>query len=112
MGRLTVVCARARTWSGEARRSWSLAALVAGALGAACAGVIIASQSDPSSLNWPLILVPAVVVPLPLLVPRRGVGIGAAVVMAGWCFLTGFSIGLFFVPCLVVMILAASREHT
>jgi hypothetical protein len=37
-------------------------------LGAACAGVVIAAQADPSSLNWPLILVPAAVVPLPLLV--------------------------------------------
>ncbi len=110
MGRLTVACARVRTWSGDARRSWSLAALVAGAFGAACAGVVIAAQSDPSSLNWPLILVPAVVVPLPLVVPVRTVRVGAAVVMAGWCWLCGFSIGLFFVPCLLLMILAAKRE--
>ena len=110
MGRLTVACARVRTWSGDARRSWSLAAFLAGAFGAACAGVVIAAQSDPSSLNWPLILVPAIVVPLPLLVQRRAVRVGGAVVMGMWCFLTGFSIGLFFVPCLVLMILAATRE--
>ena len=109
MGGLTVACVR--TWtSGGVRRSWSLAALFAGMLGAACAGVVIAAQTDPSSLNWPLILVPAVVVPLPLLVPIRAVRVGAAVVMAGWCWLTGFSIGLFFVPCLVLMIFAARRE--
>jgi hypothetical protein len=110
VGRLTVACARVRTWSGEAPRSWSLAALVAGAFGAACAGVVIAAQSDPSSLNWPRILVPAAVVPLPLFVPLRTVRVGAAVVMAGWCWLCGFSIGLFFVPCLLLMILAAKRE--
>ena len=112
MGRLTVVCARARTWSGDARRLWSLAALVAGAFGAACAGVLIAAQSDPSSLNWPLILVPTVVVPVPLLVPLRSVRVGTAAVMAVWCGLTGFSIGWFFVPCLLLMIIAAKREDT
>jgi hypothetical protein len=100
----------ARIWSADARRSWSLAALAAGIFGAACAGVVIASQSDPWSLNWPLILVPAAVVPLPLLVPRHSVRVGAAVVMGGWCVVTGFSIGLFFVPCLVLMIFAARRE--
>jgi hypothetical protein len=100
----------ARVWSGDSRRSWSQAALVAGAFGAACAGVVIAAQSDPWSLNWPLILVPAAVVPLPLLVPLRVVRVGAAVVMGGWCVICGFSIGLFFVPCLVLMILAARRE--
>ena len=108
---MTAACVR--TWtSGGVRRSWSLAALFAGMLGAACAGVVIGAQADPSSLNWPLILVPAVVVPLPLLVPRRAVRVGGAVVMGMWCFLTGFSIGLFFVPCLVLMILAARRDDS
>jgi hypothetical protein len=55
--------------------------------------------------------VPAIVVPLPLLVQRRAVRVGGAVVMGMWCFLTGFSIGLFFVPCLVLMILAARRKN-
>jgi hypothetical protein len=109
---LTVACARIRPWSGDERRSWSLVALFAGLFGASCAGVVIAAQSDPSSLNWPLILVPAVVVPLPLLVSRRAVRVGGAVVMGMWCFLTGFSIGLFFVPCLVLMILAARRDDS
>jgi hypothetical protein len=105
---LTVACAR--TWTGDSRRAWSLAALFAGVVGAACAGVVIAAQDDPSSLNWPLILVPSVAVPLPLLVPRRAARVGAAAVMGVWCFLTGFSIGVFFVPCLLLMILAAKRE--
>ena len=107
MGRLTV--AGARIWTADAR-SWNLAALFAGAFGAGCSGVLLAAQADPSSLNWPLILVPAAVVPLPLLVPVRAVRVGAAVVMASWCWLCGFSIGLFFVPCLFLMIVAAKRE--
>jgi hypothetical protein len=108
VGRLTAACLR--TWSGDSRRSWSLAALLAGAFGAACAGVVIAAQADLSSLNWPLILVPAVAVPLPLLVPLRAARVSAAVVMGIWCWLASASIGLFFAPCLLLMIIAAKRE--
>jgi hypothetical protein len=108
---VTVACVR--TWtSGGVRRSWSLAALFAGVLGAACVGVVIAAQADPSSLNWPLILVPAAVVPLPLFAPGRAVRVGAAAVMVIWCALCAASIGMFFVPCLLLMIIAAKREQT
>ena len=106
---MTVACVR--TWT-SGRRSWSLAALFAGVLGAACVGVVIAAQADPSSLNWALILVPAAVVPLPLLVPARAVRVGAAVVVGSWCALCAASIGMFFVPCLLLMIIAAKREQT
>ena len=108
MGRLTAACAR--NWSGDSRWTWSLAALSTGVVGAACTGVVIAAQSDPWLLNWPLILVPAAVVPLPLLVPLRAVRVGAAVVMGIWCWLGSFSIGMFYVPCLLLMIIAAKRE--
>jgi hypothetical protein len=108
---VTVACVR--TWtSGGVRRSWSLAALAAGAFGAACVGVVIAAQSDPGSVNWLLILVPAVAVPLPLLVAGRAVRVGAAAVMVIWCGLCAASIGMFFVPCLLLMIIAAKREQT
>jgi hypothetical protein len=111
VGRLTVACVR--TWKGDGvRRSWSLAALAAAVFGAVCVGVVIAAQADPSSLNWPLILIPAAVVPLPLLVPGRAVRVGAAVVVGIWCALCAASIGLFFVPCLLLMIIAAKREQT
>ena len=108
---MTAACVR--TWtSGGVRRSWSLAALAAGAFGAACVGVVIAAQTDPSSVNWPLILVPAAVVPLPLLVAGRAVRVGAAAVMIIWCALCAASIGMFFVPALFLMIIAAKREQT
>ena len=108
---MTVACVR--TWtSAGVRRSWSLAALFAGMLGVACTGVVIAAQADPSSLNWPLILVPAAVVPLPLFVPGRAVRVGAGAVMAMWTWLCAASIGMFFVPCLLLMIIAAKREQT
>ncbi len=108
MGRLTAVLGR--TWSGDAR-SWSLAALFAGVVGAGLdAAFIIGTQEDKSSLLWPLILLPVVVVPLPVLVPQRAVRAGAAFVMAVWCWLTGFSLGPMFIPCLFLMIGAALRE--
>jgi len=108
---VTAACVRIWT-SGGVRRSWSLAALFAGLFGALCTGVVIAAQVDPSSLNWPLILVPAVAVPLPLLVAGRAVRVGAAAVMVIWCALCAASIGMFFVPCLLLMIIAAKREQT
>jgi hypothetical protein len=83
-------------------------AFSAGLLGAICSGVIIAAQADVSSLNWPLVLVPVFVVPLVLL-RRRFVQRGAALVMALWCTLTALSLGLFFVPCTVLMFGAARR---
>jgi len=107
VGQLTA----ARIWTGDAR-SWNLAALFAGAFGAACSGVLLAAQADPPSLNWPLILVPAAVVPLPLLVPGRAARVGGAVVMGAWCWVCGFSIGMFFAPTLLLMIVAAKREDT
>jgi hypothetical protein len=41
----------------------TLTVLLTGALGAVCAGFIIAAQERPSSLNWPLLAVPLVVLP-------------------------------------------------
>jgi hypothetical protein len=72
---------------------------------------VIAAQADPSSLNWPLILVPAAVVPLPLLAPGRAFRGGAATVMAIRCWIASASIGMFFAPCLLLLIIAAKREH-
>ena len=90
--------------------SWSFYAALAGLVGASCCGVLIGSQADPWSVNWPLVLVPALVVPLPLLLPARSVRVAAAVVLAIWCWLAASSLGMFFVPCLLLMIGAARRD--
>jgi hypothetical protein len=103
------VSAALRAWTGDAHQ-WSLAALFAGGVGAAFASVLLAAQPEPSSLLWPLILVPALAVPLPVVSPHREVRVAAAIVMALWCSLTGLSIGLFFAPCLVLMIVAARGQ--
>jgi hypothetical protein len=86
----------------------TLTVLLTGALGAVCAGFIIAAQERPSSLNWPLLAVPLVVLPAAFAGSKAIRGTGAAV-MCGWCCLAAASLGLFFGPCAVAMI-AAARE--
>jgi hypothetical protein len=54
--------------------------------------------------------VPAAIVPLPVLVPGRAVRVGAALVMGSRCWLASASIGMFFAPYLLLMIVAAKRE--
>ena len=98
---------------GATPRSWSVLALFAGVVGAMLdAAFIIATQEDKSSLVWPLILLPVVLVPLPVIVPGRTVRIAAAVSMTGWCWLTTFSLGPLFIPCLLLMIVAAARGES
>jgi hypothetical protein len=93
--------------------AWSLGALGAGAFGAALDAILIVSipGEDLSELNWPVILLPALFVPAPVLWSRGPVRVLAAVGMLVWCWLTGFSLGPMFVPCLVLMIVAAVRTY-
>ena len=94
-------------------RSWSLLALFAGVVAAVLdAAFIVATQEDKSSLVWPLILVPVVLAPLPVIVPRRSVRVVSAIGMTGWCWLATFSLGPLFIPCLLLMIVAAARGES
>jgi len=93
-------------------RSWSSYAALAGVVGASCSAVLIGAQPDPWSVNWPFVVVPLLAVPLPLLVASRALRVAAALVMALWCLLGGYSLGIFFVPCVVLMIGAARRDDT
>jgi hypothetical protein len=97
--------------SRDAARGWSNAALGFGALAAALDAVLIVSLPDDfSDLNWPLILLPLVLVPAPVVWPRPLVRVLAALGMLVWCWLTTFSIGPLFLPCLALMIVAAARS--
>jgi hypothetical protein len=89
---------------------WSLAALAAGAFAAVLDGIVlVADQNDLSELNWPLLLLPVALVPAPVAWPRTAVRVAAAAAMAAWCALGIFSVGMFFLPCLVLMVIAAAR---
>lgn len=85
--------------------------LVALALGLAAAVwdwfLIIAPQEDKSEVRWWLILAPALLVPLPVLLPRYLVRIACAVAMTAWVWLSTFSLGPAFIPCLFVMWVAS-----
>ena len=65
-------------------------------------------------VNGPRILIPLaiplVVSLLPMLSRRRGVCIGAAIVLSAFCIVSGFSIGLFYAPSAVTMIVAGARS--
>jgi hypothetical protein len=93
------------------RRAWSLAAFALAVLGfAASVWVIFGSDGDPSQARWPLVVAPLVLTFAPLLVPRQGVRIAAAVLLGLWCALTGFSIGLMLLPALGAAFMASVRE--
>jgi len=91
---------------------WSIAALLlAGAGVVASTWLVVATDSDPSHVLWPLVVAPIAIALAPVLLPRTGVRLGAAVAMAAWCVLGGFSIGLLLVPALVAQLGAAVREE-
>lgn len=97
--------------SSDPARAWSLAALGAGALAAVGDGVLILStQDDLSDILWPLVLLPLVLVPAPVVWPRAAVRVAAAASMAVWCWVTTFSLGPLFLPCLLLMVVAAVRS--
>ena len=92
-------------------RVWSLSALAAGAVAAVLDAVlIVATQDNLADLLWPLVLLPVVLVPAPVVWPRASVRVAAAVMLAGWCFVTTFSLGPPFLLCLLLMVVAAARS--
>ena len=100
-----------RLCAGPRPGPWSLAALALSALGVlAATWIIVASDGDPSGVLWPLVVLPVVVCALTVLVPRRNVRIGAAVLLAAWCVVTTLSIGFLLWPALVALLVASIRE--
>jgi hypothetical protein len=67
-------------------------------------------------VNGPGVLIPlaapVLIALLPLVFPKRAVHIGAAMVLGLFALVGGFSIGLFYIPSVVVMALAAFRLPT
>ena len=57
-----------------------------------------------------ILAIPVLITLMPVLVSRRGVRIGAAVLLLVLCVLGLASIGLFFVPAVVLMTVAASMH--
>ena len=93
------------------RGSWGVAAFVLSALGVLTAtGLVLAADSDPSDVRWPLVVLPVAVCAAPLLFPTRAVRIGACVVLGAWCVLAGFTIGFLLLPAWFALVGAVVRE--
>ena len=88
--------------------SWSMRALVA-CLAAEIASIwLITRYFEVGSLGWPILLVPLALAALPVAVPKRALRVAAAALAAFWCFAMIASVGLFFVPCALLMVVAAA----
>jgi uncharacterized membrane protein len=90
---------------------WSYAALILSGAGVVAATwLIFAIDSDPGQVEWPLVFAPVAITAVPVLVPTRSARILALVLQAGWCVLTGFSIGFLLLPALAALAFAFARE--
>jgi hypothetical protein len=58
------------------------------------------------------VMFPVLVSLIPLVVRRQWVRIVAAIVMGGFVFISGFSIGMFYLPAGILMLLAACVEDS
>jgi hypothetical protein len=100
----------------EERRHVRLALESIPALLALAAGVVAVSivLDEPWWTIW-LLFVPAAVAALPLAVPagrtRRIARIVAAALLVIWCLLALASVGLFYIPAALAMLIAAIRNR-
>jgi hypothetical protein len=91
--------------------SWSMRALVACVAAEIASIWVITRYFEVGSLGWPILLVPLVLAALPVAVPNRALQIAAAALTAFWCFAMVTSVGLFFVPCALLMVVAAAGRR-
>ncbi|HYK92118.1 MAG TPA: hypothetical protein VE398_25370 [Acidobacteriota bacterium] len=54
-----------------------------------------------------VLVAPVLIALMPLLIPKRGVRIAAAVLLSAFAFITGLSIGLFYFPSAGMLIVAS-----
>lgn len=74
-------------------------------------GAIIHTHASLLQINGPRVLIalmiPVLIALMPMLVPKRGVRIAAAIALAFFVLITGFSIGLFYLPSAVTLTVAS-----
>jgi len=91
--------------------SWSMRALVACVAAEIASIWLITRYFEVGSLGWPILLVPVVLAAMAVAVPKRTLRIIAAAVVAFWCFATIATVGLLFVPCALLMVVAAAGRR-
>ena len=69
--------------------------------------LVLIWQTGDDNVARRLVDSPVVFAAAPLMVPRQWVRVTAAAMMAVFCLLAVFSIGMFFVPALVALVVAA-----
>ncbi len=99
---------RARWPHGPEARS-----LVAFALACLATAVVVTLglTSDSSHVRWWLVAVPLIATLAAVAVPRPGTRLTALVVLVVWCLLGAVSVGFFFIPAAVALLLAASVDR-
>ena len=94
------------------REPWNLVALVlAGAGVCAATWLVVGSDGDPTQVVWPAVVAPIAIALVPVLAPRHGARLAAVVALAGWCFVTGFTIGFLLLPALGALVAALVLEE-
>jgi hypothetical protein len=96
-------------WIGAAAFLVAVAASVAWIFVPAYNGGATVADVNGANSTYPLLVVPVLLAVIPLLAPgwRHGATVLSAWLLLGWCLLTGFSIGVFYWPSFMLMVLAA-----
>ena len=92
-------------------RGWSFVALVLCLAAVALSFAITSSDQGTFDWRWWLLAFPVGACVVAVLLPVRNVLIGCTIVMTCWCVITGFSIGIFFVPSFAALVFAISRTQ-
>lgn len=92
-------------------RGWSAVALSLCVAAVAASFAVVSSDQGAFGWRWWLLAFPLGACVAAVLVPVRNVLIGAAIVMTCWCVISGFSVGLFFVPAFVALVFAIGRTQ-
>ncbi len=87
---------------------WSMRALVACVAGEVASAWFLSDGWESGSLAWLVFVVPLALAVPPVVLPNRGMKIAAAALAALWCVATIATVGLFFVPCALLMAVAAA----
>jgi len=92
-------------------RGWSLVALAFCLAAVAASFAVVSSDQGVFDWRWWLLAFPLGACVAAVLLPQRNVLIGAAIVMTAWIVVSGFSVGLFFVPAFAALIFATGRTQ-
>ena len=92
-------------------RGWSLVGLSLCLAAVTMSFAITSSDQGTFDWRWWLLAFPVGACLTAVLLPVRNVLIGCAIVMTCFCVISGMSIGIFFVPSFVALVLAISRTQ-